>query len=226
MAALKRLTLAEQAYEELQSQIVLGTLSAGDRLLPEDIAGRLEISQTPVKEALVQLERDGLIEGGSRHGSVVRRFNHQDLLEIFDVRILLERDAVTRGLAQGRVTADTISRLRVNFEAHLREVRRQEEAALPTAIFIDCNFHEILLELSANRTMREWHRMVMRQTQAARNYTVQLYSLERLEREHGAIIDALASDDKDRAVAAVVGHLEASLAELLSRAPEDFPTRT
>ena len=63
MVALKRLTLAEQAYEELQEQIVSGRLPAGQRLLADELADAMAISQTPVKEALARLELDGLVEG-------------------------------------------------------------------------------------------------------------------------------------------------------------------
>lgn len=225
MTILKRPTLAEQAYEELQSQIMLGSLPAGERLLAEEIAGRLAISPTPVKEALAQLERDGLIEGASRRASTVRRFERDDLIEIFDARILLEKMAVTRGIEAGLVTPHFIERLRANFAAHMAEVRRQEEEALPSAINLDCQFHEIILELSGNRTIRDWHRVVMRQTQAARNYTVTRYSMNRLQREHGDIIEAIGGGDAVPAAAAVARHLRASLDELLSRAPEDFPVR-
>lgn len=225
MTILKRPTLAEQAYEELQNQIMLGALPAGERLLADEIAGRLAISPTPVKEALAQLERDGLIEGASRRASTVRRFDRQDLVEIFDARILLERTAVARGMDAGLATDEFVARLRANFAAHMAEVRRQEEEALPAAIALDCQFHEILLELSGNRTLRDWHRVVMRQTQAARNYTVKRYSMTRLEREHGDIIDAVAAGEATLAAEAIGRHLGQSLDELLSRAPEDFPVR-
>src|SRR5689334_6450740 len=90
----RRQTLAEQAYEELQSQIMSGALPAGQRLLPEELAERLAISQTPVKEALAALERDGLVEGVSRRASNVRRFSAEDVEEIHQARILIELDAI------------------------------------------------------------------------------------------------------------------------------------
>ena len=82
MATLRRSTLAELAYEELQEQIVSGRLPAGRRLLADEIADSLAISQTPVKEALARLEREGLVEGESRRGSAVRRFTLGDIEEM------------------------------------------------------------------------------------------------------------------------------------------------
>lgn len=225
MSAAKRLTLAEQAYEELKTQIMLGSLPAGLRLLPEEIAGRLEISPTPVKEALALLERDGLIEGTSRRASTVRRFERDDIIEIFDARTLLEVTAVQRGLATDRAVPELLARLHRTFREHVAEVAKQDESALPRAINLDCAFHEILLELCANNTMQEWHRVVMRQTQTARNYTLKHYSMERLETEHGAIIDTLERGDVGAAIEAVSRHLAESRDELLSRAPDEFPVR-
>jgi DNA-binding transcriptional regulator YhcF (GntR family) len=102
MVSLVRSTLAEQAYEALQDRIVSGVLPAGHRLRAEELADSLAISQTPVKEALALLERDGLVEGASRRGSVVRRFSLADVEEIYAARMLLELNAAETGLAAGR----------------------------------------------------------------------------------------------------------------------------
>ena len=67
-----RATLAEQVHSELRSRILGGQLPSGHRLLPEELAVDLSISQTPIKEALLRLEADGLVVSEQRRGSVVR----------------------------------------------------------------------------------------------------------------------------------------------------------
>lgn len=225
MRALKRATLAEQAYEELRSQIVSGRLQGGQRLLADEIADKLAISQTPVKEALALLERDGLVSGSARRASTVRRFEPADIVEIFEARMLVELHAVASGMAAGRASADFVARLNSLFQAHLAEVRKQNDEALVDAIRLDREFHEMLVSLGANETIAGWHRVVQRQTQTIRNFTLKSYSLERTEREHSAIVEAIGRGDADGAVGALRAHLTASRDAMLSRAPEELPVR-
>lgn len=225
MRELKRATLAEQAYEELRSQIVLGRLRAGDRLLADELADRLAISQTPVKEAIAQLERDGLVEGSARRVSVVRRFTPADIVEIFEARMLAELHSVESGFAAGRATADFARELRTIFEAHIAEVEKQSEEALADAVRLDREFHEALVALGGNQTIADWHRVVLRQTQTVRNFTLMSYSLERTKREHEAVVEAVERLDAEATVAALRLHLNASRDAMLAREPEDLPLR-
>lgn len=226
MSSLKRATLAEQAYEELRSQIVSGRLRAGERLLADELADRLSISQTPVKEALALLERDGLVMGSARRASVVRRFQPADIVEVFEARMLVELHAVATGIAAGRATPAFVERLRAIFAQHIAAVEKQSAEALASAIKLDREFHELLVQLGANETIAGWHRVIQRQTQTIRNYSLKNYTLERTQREHSAIVEALALGDAEKAVAALRSHLTASRDEMLSRAPEDLPVRS
>jgi DNA-binding GntR family transcriptional regulator len=225
MPKLKRATLAEQAYEELRSQIVSGRLAAGQRLLADQLAGEMMISQTPVKEAIAMLARDGLVEGASRRASVVRRFSPEAIREIFEARMLVELDALARGMAEGRATPEFVARLRAIFDAHMAEVAKQNSDALADAIRLDREFHELIVQLGANDTIASWHRVIQRQTQTIRNFTLKSYTLERTRREHSAIVEALAKGEAEQAVAALRAHLLASRDAMMSREPEDFPVR-
>ena len=223
MSVRRRLTLAEQAYEELQQQIVTGRLPAGQRLLPDELAGALAVSQTPVKHALVRLEQDGLVQGASRRVSVVRRFTPADITEIYAARTLLEAHAVTEGMAAGQATDAFTDRLAVLFERNVALARRQTVHALGEAIRLDREFHELLVGLAGNRLMSRWHRMVLWQIQTIRNYSLRHYDPERTEREHGAIVAAVRAGDAAAATTALCQHLLASRDEFLSRAPEELP---
>ncbi|MET4633362.1 MULTISPECIES: GntR family transcriptional regulator [Kaistia] len=225
MPKLKRATLAEQAYEELRSQIVSGRLPAGQRLLAEQLAGELLISQTPVKEAIAMLERDGLVEGTARRSSIVRRFTPAAIEEIFEARMLVELDAIAKGIAAGRATPEFVARLRAIFDAHMTEVAKQNDEALVDAIRLDREFHELIVQLGANDTIASWHRVIQRQTQTIRNFTLKSYTLERTRQEHSAIVEAVADGDAEQAVSALKAHLAASRDAMMSRAPEDFPVR-
>lgn len=91
MNTLVKVTLADQAHRELRARIVSGRLRGGERLLPNELAADLGISPTPVKEACLKLEADGLVVNSSRRGMVVRDFTVEDVEELYAARMLLEK---------------------------------------------------------------------------------------------------------------------------------------
>lgn len=225
MIAIRRATLAEQAYQELQAQIATGRLPAGRRLLADELASQLAISQTPVKEALAQLERDGLVESEARHGSVVRRFSAEDIAEIYEARILIETHAVRVGVGARRNTPAFLAALQATYEAQQAHAVRRNTDDLAEAIRLDRAFHEALVSLGTNRTVAGWHCMLLRQTQTIRSYSLERYDVPRARDEHSAIIAALRGTSAAMAVRAVREHLTRSREEMLSRAPQDLPPR-
>ena len=208
-----------------EGQIISGRLPAGRRLLADELADSLAISQTPVKEALARLTLDGLVEGSSRRASTVRRFTLADIEEIYDARMLLELHAVSIGVAAGRATPEFADDLEALFRQHLAHVEKQTREELAEAIRLDRAFHELLVSLGGNRLTAGWHRMVLRQTQTIRNYSLRYYDMGRTRSEHQAIVDAVRAGDRDKVVEALRIHLIASRDEFLSRPAEDLPIR-
>ncbi len=85
----KAVSLREQIYENLRERIHTGQLTLDERLVDVDIANEFGVSRMPVREALMQLVHDGMIESTSR-GFVLRRYSDQEIEEIFEIRRLLE----------------------------------------------------------------------------------------------------------------------------------------
>jgi DNA-binding GntR family transcriptional regulator len=225
MVLMQRATLAEQAYEELQSRIVTGRLPAGQRLLPDELAAQLAISQTPVKEALVQLERDGLVETASRRASVVRRFAAADIVEIFEARVLIEVHCACAGVVAQRATVAFIAELQAIFTSHLAFAERRSREDLAEAIRLDRAFHQALVSLGGNAVLAGWHRVLQGQIQTIRSYSLERYDVTRLRDEHAAIVAALSDGTAAEVERAIRDHLSRSRGEMLSRAPEDLPPR-
>ena len=80
-------------YEELKSAIVDLRLAPGDPLREAALAEQLGVSKTPIREALTRLEQEGLVETTSFKGAVVSGYSRQDLIEIYELRELLENAA-------------------------------------------------------------------------------------------------------------------------------------
>ncbi len=217
MTAIVRSTLAEQAYSDLRQRIMSGRLPAGARLLPEELALSLAISPTPIKEALVRLEQDGLVAMETRRGAVVRRFTAADVTDLYEARQLIERHTLARGFAEGRIDHAFAKRLEATQTVLLERRALDTEAGLTDALTQDRAFHRLIVTLVGNRMLVDWHDRVMAQTHTVRNYSLDSYPMERLVDEHAAIVTAIARCDEAAAHAALERHLILSRDDIISR---------
>jgi DNA-binding GntR family transcriptional regulator len=111
--------LTELAYQSVKQQLLNGSFPEGTKLTEEFLSNQLGISKSPVREALMRLESEGLICIESRRGAYVRKFSAKEVMDLYDIRTLLEVHAV--GIA--RVTpmllanmAESIGRTRLHVE--------------------------------------------------------------------------------------------------------------
>ncbi len=217
MTAIVRSTLAEQAYSDLRERIMSGRLPAGARLLPEELAVSLDISPTPIKEALVRLDQDGLVAMETRRGAVVRRFTAEDVTDLYEARQLIERHTLARGFAERRIDPGFVARLQATQSALLAQRALGTEAGLIDALEHDRAFHRLIVALVGNRTLVDWHERVMAQTHTVRNYSLASYPMQRLADEHAAIVTAIARGDEAAAHDALERHLVLSRDEIIHR---------
>lgn len=110
----RRYTLTTFAYDQLRSDIVSGRIGPQAPLIEAEIAQRLDMSKTPVREALLRLAREGLVEVNDFRGARVRSFSPKDSLEIFQLRGALEPMAIRLGFdAIGQAEFDHVEQLLV-----------------------------------------------------------------------------------------------------------------
>ncbi len=161
---------ADTAYEAIRQLIVSGELSPGDRLPEEDLAVRVGVSRTPVREALRRLASEGVVEFVPNRGAHVSSWSRRDLQEIFDLRAVLEGfaarlaarnaseadlevldDLATRmeGLAENPTPEhrDQIAELNTQFHGHLVEIAgnrllAQQVAGLVQLPLVHRTFHD------------------------------------------------------------------------------------
>lgn len=217
MSELVRIPLSHQVYRELRGKILSGELPAGSRLLPESLAESLSISQTPVKEALVRLEADGLVEAQSRRGAVVRRFTAIDVGELYEARTLIELNAVRAGLKDKRFVPAVIDDLAQLLAQHIAETERRTEDGLRNALALDREFHAKLVALGGNGFISDWHTKIMRQTHTMVVYSSDDYTTHPTVREHEEILAALSTGETKSSIAALERHLARSRDDMLSR---------
>jgi DNA-binding GntR family transcriptional regulator len=89
-------SLADAAYRRISEAMLTGGLAPGARLVMDALAAELEISRTPVRDALHRLEREGLIESAGRRGFVVRRLRPAEIHHLYEIRMAIEVFAAGR----------------------------------------------------------------------------------------------------------------------------------
>lgn len=118
------LSIREHAYNYLKEMILEGELKAGDRLIERELAGKLGISRTPIREAMFRLESQGFVKTVPRKGVVVSNISENEVIEVFTILSSLEVLAVK--LAAGRMDKETQLELDQKIK-ELIELRDQAE---------------------------------------------------------------------------------------------------
>lgn len=134
----------QDAYRRLMAEIRLGTLRPGDRLLEVELAQRLGISRTPVREAIRLLEGDGLVVHLPRQGASVRRLDAVEVTELYEMRGVLEGTAA-------RLAARSASEVEVQELAAIN-AQMARLAGDPARMYdLNRQFHAALLDAARNR---------------------------------------------------------------------------
>ena len=197
-------SLRERAAEAIRNGIVTGEIRAGELYSVPTLAARLGVSATPVREAMLDLANEGLVEAVRNRGFRVVELTEADLDEILEVRIMLEVPAVGH-LAQG---------LPSEAEPRLDELVAETEAWASQAdvegfLTADRAFHLALVDLVGNRRLVD---LVTRLRDQTRLYGLpQLLAsgiLERAAADHRAILDAILAGDASAAEKRMRSHLE------------------
>ncbi len=208
MNTLIKVTLADQAHQELRARIVSGRLRGGERLLPNELAADLGISPTPVKEACLKLEADGLVVNSSRRGMVVRDFTVEDVEELYAARMLLEKGAVEVAFDAGQLDEALHAQLLESLAKHREFATSATLDDLSKALFHDRSFHTALVSAARIPVISGTHGRILDQTHTV--FVSILGDYARSVEEHQNIADAIAARSKAQIIDAQWRHLERS----------------
>jgi DNA-binding GntR family transcriptional regulator len=201
--------VSQSVYEQLRERIVSGGLEPGDALPEVSLAESFGISRTPIREALRRLEQDGLVERAAR-GMRVRRRSPAEILEIYEVRILLEAAAAKAAAQRG--TPLDLARLEQLHET-MCKVSTDDPAAMAS---VNKRFHETIWAMSHNETLVDFLTRVDAHLVRYRGTT--LTDPDRwatVLREHAALIDAIRDGDAETAEAVATAHMASARATRL-----------
>ncbi len=207
------LPLPTRVAAEVRAAILAGALAPGARIKQEALAAELGVSREPVRQALLLLEREGLIRTAPRRGAVVAPLDRQTIRDLYELREAIE----------GLVAAKVAARRDLD-PAPLREIVARGRAAarggsLARLIDLDLEFHTALYEAAGNRVVAEvmrgqWShvRRLMGMTLGSAGYRAQAWD------EHAALVDAIAVHRAALARAIAARHARAARAHLLEAA--------
>ncbi len=174
-----RLRIVDDVRKSLEDAILSGHMQPGERLLETPLATQLGVGRTTVREALLALERDGLVVNEPRRGAFVTRLSPADASDLRMVRALLEAFAVQ--LARNRFDGRLIDELSA-LVGKLRACQLPDD--FPRLIQIDLAFHRLLVERAGSRRLLDiW---------SALNGQIGALMLLGVERRHATIDDVLA----------------------------------
>ena len=217
-------SMREQAYAHIQRRIASGEFKPETPLSEVVIAQELNMSRTPVREALSQLVSEGLLEQTPNRGTLVAQFKRQDIIELYELREALEVYSA-RKAAQSQLRAIDLQRWQDFADDILHLKQELEESRKPTLneeqmhrfVASDLSFHNMLMRLAVNERILK----VVNETRLLiRIFSIQrpgynTPTLEKIHHQHGAIIEAVKNHDLERATDLLTQHIRLSLEERL-----------
>lgn len=220
LAPARKRTLSEDVTERLRQAILSGHFAAEQHLSEEHLARTLVVSRGPIREALLQLEREGLVLSQPNGRALVARLSRKDLEEVYSLRFALERIAVQYAIhnAQDEDFAAMEAVVRSMEEAAVRSVTEQEAADL------DIRFHDLLYQSARHDRLNDAWSNLRSQVYVfllSRNVANPDFREQVMIQGHADILSALRARDEKTAIEQTEAHLRAAYQRIVGNYPSD-----
>jgi DNA-binding GntR family transcriptional regulator len=208
---LEKTSLRQQALTALRRAITTGQLTPGTHLVETDLSDALQISRGTLREAMRQLQQEGLISAGARGRLSVRHLDAKEIRDIFNVRAALESMAA-RELATRPDRTEAVATLR----SAVDDMDRWAEANLEDRIEADLRFHRTMCQLTGNETLlHQWTSL-----EGSIRMSIMFAGVDRAiknmnAKRHYDIVDAIESGDETLAAATVAEHMAGAASTLV-----------
>ena len=203
-------TRSDDVYERLREAILTGRARPNERLIEAELADRLQVSRTPIRESLQRLAAEGLVVS-RRRGWVVLEHTSVEIREIYEARAALE--GYCARLAAQRATDAQLKEI-----ASLHHPKRNLKSSRQHLVEINDGFHDAILAAAQNERLAD---MIRRNRTYYFTFRIaQLYSDEEADASiagHQAIARALLQRDANRAEREMRAHIDLALAVILAK---------
>jgi DNA-binding GntR family transcriptional regulator len=203
--------------QRLRALIVEGGIAPGQKLNERDLASRLQVSRTPLREALKLLTAEGLVEHLPNRGAIAVQLSADDVAHAFEVMAALE--GLSGELACARISDDELAELQaLNFEMRAHHARRD----LPAYYRLNAQIHQAINRAARNPVLSEVYDRLNARLQALRfssNFDTEKW--DAAVRDHDAMIEALLARDGARLRRILVRHMQHKLEVVLAHLAGD-----
>lgn len=195
-------TKKQVAYEGIKEMVISG-LPAGAPLVERDLCEKLDVSRTPVREALRQLANEGLVDMIDGKGVFVAKIRFEDMVEIFELREVLESLAVR--LFVNRREPVLVGMLN---ELMIRQEKAYDEDDHPALMDCDMEFHELIAKGSRNKRLYD---MIVSIYNQIRQMAISVQDEQKIRdlavKSHRLIMDAIKNGDEEEASKLMAQHI-------------------
>lgn len=199
----KSVSLADCVFEKLENDILSGKYAYGEILTEARLSEELQVSRTPVREAIRRLEQEHILRDTGK-GVAVQGITREDIADILDIRARIEGMAARR--AARRITPEQLARLKEAVELQEFYVAKGDPERVQTQ---DHAFHELIYAACGSVTLESTLVPLHRKAQKFRRASVEKASrAAQSVKEHRAIYEAIAASDEDAAEKRVCEHIE------------------
>ncbi|MEU0266784.1 GntR family transcriptional regulator [Nocardioides sp. NPDC006303] len=208
-----RNALANEVYENLLDALMSGRLAAGDRLVMDRLAEDLGVSRSPVRDALLRLHREGVVEPGGRRGYLVREGSDMDIHNFYAARTAVEAFA-----------AEQLVALDIDAWGELRELLNRLAAKAPLSVkeSFDANrtFHRAIVAATGNTYLEDMFDTIWNRSRTALTFRsfAAAHPYAGFVPDHAKLIDALEQADPEQARTLMTEHIAHGLEQTTSDA--------
>ncbi|WP_300745399.1 GntR family transcriptional regulator [uncultured Bifidobacterium sp.] len=207
-------TLADKAYIVMRQKIMSGDYSPYTRLAEASIGKQIGMSRTPIREALARLANDGLIRKVNS-GYYVSQPDFSDIAELYELRILLEKHGIFRGITKSAYDVDALQDIKAKWET----MRGEHIVPDPGFVVRDEDFHESLLRAAGNQVMGDVLQNVNLRIRSVRMYD--FITEDRIDwtiNTHLSILESVIAGNLDEAQDKIERHIIKSMQVVEMRA--------
>lgn len=201
-----RLSLTAKIFNKIREDILNGRYKEGEKLIEAKLAEEMGVSRTPVREALKQLELDGLVDNVPNRGVIVKGISNQDIQDIFEIRAAIE--GIAAKWAVERITEEELHSLKeihelAEFYVFKKDIEKFAE--------LNTRFHEIIYKATKSRYLEQVLKDFQYYMKQARRKSLQKEGrMEDAFAEHKDILEAFLKRDKEEAEKMLTLHVSNS----------------
>jgi len=211
------LPLRDVVIQTLRQAILTGELAPGERLLEIQLADKLGVSRTPVREAIRELAQEGLVTMIPRRGAVVAQITEKSMNDVLEIRRAL--DALSVEMACDRITEEGLVALKGACDKFEQKLKTGEMREIVEA---DMKLHDIITQATGNVRLHQLVNNLYEQMYRYRfEYIKDTTRYETLVKEHRIIYESIRNKDKETAIQTAKIHIDNQMKVILERIRQD-----